>query len=184
MIKMSPAEISLFLREDYYKIADVRMLYFFTKMTTATLITLFILFVLSVCYKNFWCRYLCPYGALLGILSFFSPLKVTRNEEACIHCARCTENCPSLLPVEEKDSIWSPECTGCITCVSYCPARGALDIAFSKGRVVNPVLFTVFIVVLFFGIIGAGKITGHWHSSVTNDDYRKLIPRASVLEHP
>jgi len=39
--------------------------------------------VLSILLRNFWCRYLCPYGALLGVLSFFSILKVHRNAESC-----------------------------------------------------------------------------------------------------
>lgn len=184
VIKMPPSAISAFLREDYYKVADVKMLYFFTRMTTATLITLLVFFIFSLLYKNFWCRYLCPYGALLGLLSFLSPLKITRNEEACIHCGRCTENCPSLLPVEKKARIRSPECTGCLTCVSYCPAKDALDVAVSKGRALSPVLFAVLILSLFFGIIETGKITGRWHSSVTNEEYVKLIPKASSLEHP
>ncbi|MEK7864273.1 MAG: 4Fe-4S binding protein, partial [Nitrospirota bacterium] len=64
-VKMPPSEIFTFLEEDYYMIADVKMLYFFTKMTLVTFITLLILFTASLFLKNFWCRYLCPYGALL-----------------------------------------------------------------------------------------------------------------------
>jgi polyferredoxin len=87
-MKMPPSAILQFLEGDYYKIADVKMLYFFTHMTTVTFITLLILFVLSFFFKNFWCRYLCPYGALLGLISMCSPLKITRNDDRkreCIH---------------------------------------------------------------------------------------------------
>ncbi|MDP2276586.1 MAG: 4Fe-4S binding protein, partial [Nitrospirota bacterium] len=69
VVKMPPSEIFKFLEGDYYVIADVKMLYFFTKMSLITFITLVILFAASLFFKNFWCRYLCPYGALLGILS-------------------------------------------------------------------------------------------------------------------
>jgi len=184
VIKMPSPAILKFLEGDYYKIADVKMLYFFTKMTTTTFIALLLLFVFSLPCKNFWCRYLCPYGALLGLLSFCSPLKITRNEDACIDCGKCARNCPSLLPVDKKIRIRSPECTGCLTCVSHCPAKGALDIAFTRKRVLNPILFAVLIVVLFFGIIGIGKSTEKWHSAITNEEYKRIIPQASMLEHP
>jgi Pyruvate/2-oxoacid:ferredoxin oxidoreductase delta subunit len=184
LLKMPPRAIFHFLEGDYYKIADVKMLYFFTKMTAVTLITLVVLFVLSLFFKNFWCRYLCPYGALLGLLSMCSPFKITRNEDACIHCEKCSENCPSLLPVEKKNRIRSPECTGCLTCVSHCPAKGALDVAGFKKKALNPLIFAVLIIILFFGTIGVAKVTDRWHSSVTHEEYMRIVPMASMLEHP
>ena len=184
VVKMPPSEIFTFLEEDYYMIADVKMLYFFTKMTLVTFITLLLLFTASLFLKNFWCRYLCPYGALLGVLSLWSPLKITRNEDACIHCGRCTKNCPAALPVGEKVRIKSPECTGCLTCVSHCPAKGALDMSFIKGRILNPLVFAILIIGLFFGAIGIGKIADRWNSAVAYEEYKRIIPQASMLEHP
>lgn len=184
VVKMPPLEIFKFLEGDYYVIADVKMLYFFTKMTTLTLITLLILFIGSLFFKNFWCRYLCPYGALLGILSLCSPLKITRSKDACIDCGKCAKNCPSLLPVDKKIRIHSPECTGCLACVSHCPAKGALDMSFIKGRVLNPLVFVILIVGLFFGVIAIGKLADRWNSAITYEQYKLIIPQASMLEHP
>jgi len=184
VIKMPSNAILGFLEGDYYKIADVKMLYFFTKMTTVTLISLSLLFIFSLFVKNFWCRYLCPYGALLGILSFCSPLKITRNIDACIDCGKCTKNCPSMLPVDKKIRIKSPECTGCLTCISHCPATGALDVSLPKRRILNPVLFVILVVALFFGAIGIGKLTGKWNSAIGYEEYQRIMPKASGLEHP
>ena len=184
VVKMPPSEIFQFLEGDYYVIADVKMLYFFTKMTTLTFVTLLILFIGSLFYKNFWCRYLCPYGALLGLISLCSPVKITRNQDACIDCGKCTKNCPATLPVGEKVRIKSPECTGCLTCVSHCPAKGALDISFTKSRILNPLVFVILIVGLFFGVIAIGKITDRWNSAVAYEEYKRIIPQASLLEHP
>jgi len=184
VIKMPSNAILGFLEGDYYKIADVKMLYFFTKMTTVTLISLSLLFVFSLFVKNFWCRYLCPYGALLGILSLCSPIKITRNVDACIDCGKCSKSCPSMLPVDKKIRIKSPECTGCLTCVSHCPAKNALDVSLPKRKVLNPVLFAVLVIALFFGAIGIGKLTGKWHSAITYEEYQRIIPKASGLEHP
>lgn len=183
-IKMPAPAILGFIEGDYYKIADVKMLFFFTKMTVATAVSLGLLFVLSLFYKNFWCRYLCPYGALLGLVSFLSPMKITRNDEACIHCSRCTKNCPSQLPVEQLERVKSPECTGCLTCVSHCPAKGALDVSLPAKKTVNPLVFACLIVAVFFGSIGIAKLSGKWHSAVTYEEYQRIVPLAEHLDHP
>ncbi len=184
LLKMEPAAILNFIEGDYYKIADVKMLYFFTRMSTTTAVSLLLLFILSLAYRNFWCRYLCPYGGLLGLISLLSPVKITRDNEACIHCRRCTDNCPSLIPVEQLTRVRTPECTGCLTCVSHCPAKGALDAALPGRRTVHPLVFILLIASLFFGTLGLGRISGKWHSAVNEDDYRRIIPHTSSLEHP
>ncbi|MBI5102311.1 MAG: 4Fe-4S binding protein [Nitrospirae bacterium] len=184
VIKMDPPAIFSFIEGDYYRVADVKMLYFFTMMTKTTMYSLALLFVLSVIYRNFWCRYLCPYGGLLGLLSMVSPLKIRRADEACIHCHRCTRSCPSLIPVEDLTIVRTPECTGCLTCVSQCPSKGALDISLSERKKLHPLGFALFVVLLFFGSVLTGIISDKWNSSVTYDDYRRVIPDAASLDHP
>ncbi len=184
IVKMPAPAIAGFLESDYYKIADVKMLYFFTQMTTGTAVVLSVLFVLSLFFRNFWCRYLCPYGALLGLVSLCSPVRITRREDLCIHCGKCASNCPSGLPVDRKTTVRSPECTGCLTCVSHCPAKGALDAAAGGKRQVRPLLYVALIVVLFFGLIGTARLTGRWNSEVEPSDYARILPHVSQLEHP
>jgi polyferredoxin len=184
VVQMSNWMIFAFMITPYWKIADVKMLGFFTDMTTTTAVVLLVLVVLSIPFKNFWCRYLCPYGALVGLLSYLSPVKITRNDEACTHCHRCTKNCPSLLKVEEQERVTSPECTGCLTCVANCPSRGALDIALPSRKPLKPLVYAALVAVVFFGIIGTAKLTGHWESAVSYEEYKQLIPDAEKLEHP
>lgn len=184
LIKMNSKGISAFLGTPYWKVADIKMLFFFTEMTTLTMIVLSALVVLSLFFKNFWCRYLCPYGALVGLLSYLSPAKITRNEEACIHCNRCTKNCPSLLPVEKKIRIRSPECTGCLTCVSICPSKGALDMSLGTRYHIKPIVFVSLVAITFFGIIGIAKLTGNWQSATSYEEYKTLIPLAERFIHP
>jgi ferredoxin len=171
--------MAMFYIGDYYKIVDVRMMKFFTEMTTLTMWVLIGLGVLSLLTKNFWCRYLCPYGALLGLVSRFSPFKVRRNEEKCIHCHACTTHCPTQIDVENKDAVKSEECFGCLTCVSRCPAEGALELAAISGKkvkVVKPWLFPIMLIVLFYVVIGIGMATDNWHSKIPYEDYRELVP--------
>jgi polyferredoxin len=184
VVKMSPAAIVSFIEGDYYKIADVKMLYFFTRMTTTTLVSLLVLFVLSLAYRNFWCRYLCPYGGLLGLFSIVSPLKIARNNAACIHCGRCSQNCPSTIRVEQLSRVRTPECTGCLTCVSHCPAKGALEVSAPGNRALHPLAFVLLVLVLFFGTLGIGRMAGKWESAVTESEYQRIIPSTSLLAHP
>ncbi|HYA87867.1 MAG TPA: 4Fe-4S binding protein [Nitrospirota bacterium] len=178
-IAMPPNMMALFFIADYYKVVDVRMMKFFTEMTTVTLWVLIALAMLSLLYKNFWCRYLCPYGALLGLLSWLSPFKVRRNEEQCTHCHACTTNCPTLIDVESRTIVKSEECFGCLTCVSRCPAPGALDLSVSVGNkvgVVKAYLFPIILVSLLYLVIGIGIVADKWHSKVPYEDYQQLIP--------
>jgi polyferredoxin len=171
--------MAMFFIGDYYKTVDVRMMKFFTEMTTVTLWVLIALGGLSFLYKNFWCRYLCPYGALLGLLSRMSPFTVQRDEEKCSHCHACTRHCPTLIDVERKTTVKSEECFGCMTCVSHCPSKGALDLMVKAGkrtRIVQAWLFPVVLIVLFYLVIGIGMVTDKWNSKIPYEDYQQLLP--------
>jgi polyferredoxin len=178
-VAMAPNMMVLFMITDYYKVVDVRMMKFFTEMSSLTMWILIALAALSVLYKNFWCRYLCPYGALLGLLSRLSPFKVRRVEDKCINCHSCTRHCPTMIDVESKRVVKSEECFGCLTCVSHCPSQGALDLTYKFGKksgVVRPWLFPVLLVALFYLVIGIGMITDKWNSKIPYEEYQQLIP--------
>ncbi len=178
-IAMAPNMMLLFFITDYYKVVDVRMMKFFTEMSALTLWILVALVALSVLYKNFWCRYLCPYGALLGLLSRLSPFKVRRKGGKCINCHACTKHCPALIDVENKTVVKSEECFGCMTCVSRCPSDGALDLSLKTGkkdRIVQPWLFPVILIAFFYLVIGIGMATDHWKSKIPYEEYQRLVP--------
>jgi polyferredoxin len=75
-----------------------------------------------------WCRYACPLGAVNGIVSQISPIRLERNESLCTGCAICTKSCPVNLPVATEKKITSPDCIGCLECVDACPRGGALEL--------------------------------------------------------
>ncbi len=182
LIDMPVVALREFLTAPYWAIADVKMLHFFTGMSTTSMVVIAVLSLLSVVYKNFWCRYLCPYGALLGLLSMLSPFKVSRFPNKCIDCGACSRICPAQIDVQHKQQVHSPECTGCLTCVSTCPEQGALSMAFWK-RPVPGIAFVVIVMLLFGGGVLTGMLSDHWQTSLTYDDYRQLIPQASRFGH-
>lgn len=184
-IGMSGVAALAFLQTPYNMIADVKMLEFFRNISSVGVFVIAILVLLSLIIENFWCRYLCPYGALLGIFSIFSPFKIRRNSDTCISCERCTAVCPNRLKVSEATTIWSPECTGCLNCVKSCPMNETLEFGstFQKGGkfgvlYLSPKTTAIAILVIWFSVIGIAKLTGHWETSIPPEMYKVLIPMA------
>lgn len=91
------------------------------------------LVIASIFVKNFWCRYLCPYGRFLGLVSVLSSMRIIRNSNTCIDCAKCAKACPSALPVDQLLQIRSAECNGCPECVAVCPAKDTLTMSVPLG---------------------------------------------------
>lgn len=187
---MSADAIEQFMLSPYGALADVRMLNFFRYLGETAAIFLGILVIASVLVQNFWCRYLCPYGALLGIVSFFSPLRIRRSKENCIDCAKCAKACPSALPVDKLITIKSAECTGCLECVAVCPAEGALQMSLPRctrrhdeGHLPAWAM-AVAIAMLFLGVVGFAKSAGYWNGNVPDYVYRQLVPQANDVSHP
>ncbi len=198
---MAADELASFMNSPYGIIADVRMLNFFRHIGETGAIVLGVLVVASLFIQNFWCRYLCPYGALLGIVSLASPTRIRRNPETCIDCAKCAKACPSALPVDKLVTIKSAECTGCLG-VAVCPAKDTLSLALpgfldvttagedGRGRPsLRPVKVPVWamaaaIAALFFGVAGFAESAGYWDSHVPRALYQQLVPHADEAQHP
>jgi polyferredoxin len=199
---VSADAIAGFMQSDYGIVAGVKMLNFFRSLGETGLIVLGILVLASILVQNFWCRYLCPYGALLGFASLLSPLRIRREPEPCIDCAKCAKVCPSNLPVDQFITIKSAECTGCLECIAICPAERALHLAlpkistplFQTSKIVRPVpvprgripswAMAAGVAVLFFGIVGYAKAAGLWDSHIPAAVYRQLVPHANTARHP
>lgn len=185
---MSAEAIAGFMRSPYGIVADVKMLNFFRFLGETGLIVLGVLMLASIFIQNFWCRYLCPYGALLGLASLFSPLRIRRDPAACIDCAKCAKACPSALLVDRLVTIKSAECTGCMECVAVCPAEGALEMSAgvtqNQRRPVPAWAVAAAVVALFLGIVGYARTAGYWNTNLPDGIYRQLVPHANEASHP
>ena len=184
---MSAHSLGAFMNSPYGLIADVKMLNFFRHMTQPGLIVIGILVLGSVLVQNFWCRYLCPYGALLGLASLVSPMRIRRTPSACIDCGKCNKVCPANLPVDQLITIKSVECAGCLECVAACPAEGALGIHLPqlvRRRAVPAWSVAAGVAVVFCGIVGYAKVSHHWKTYVPDHVYQVLVPDSDAVSHP
>ncbi len=186
--QMSTRDVAAFLDSPYARVVDVKMWLFFARPSNLTLLVLGFLAAASLVIRDFWCRYLCPYGALLGILGLVSPWKITRNEETCTGCRACTRACPARIPVHAKERITSPDCTACQDCVAACPVEGCLALALPgrKAPILRPALGVLLALALYAGVTGLFGVLGGWKTSLTPREYRLRIPEINspLYTHP
>jgi ferredoxin len=83
----------------------------------------------SVVYERFFCKYLCPMGAFLGVMAPVSLFKVRRNVETCIDCKACDKACPVNVTVSTVETVSDRECINCNECVNACPVAATLEVS-------------------------------------------------------
>lgn len=161
------------------------MYYFFADISRFSLIVIGSLLVLSVFIRNFWCRYLCPYGALLGLLSFLSPHKIKRNPVSCIDCGKCARVCPSGIKVDKVITVISDECSSCLSCVDACPVADTLEVkSLITKRTVRKKYIAAAIVAVFMIVTAVGILTGHWQNNISKEEYLMLYQNMNTYGHP
>lgn len=171
-----------FIYSPYNKVADIKMYQFFANITPFAFWTILTLMLLSVFIKNFWCRYLCPYGGLLGIISFLSPLKITRNASTCIDCELCTKACPAHIKVHTATRVWSDECMSCLQCVEVCPVKHTLEMRTKRSAKPIPTwVFGTLVAGVFMAITGLAMLTGNWQNNISQEEYQR---RFQQLDSP
>ena len=179
---MSADAIEGFMHSPYGILADVKMLDFFRYLSLTSAFVLAFLALASVFVQNFWCRYLCPYGALTGLAALASPVRVQRNPVSCIDCGKCTRACPSQLPVDRLIQIRSAECTACLECVASCPAEAALVLR-APGRTVKPEWVAAALCLIFIGTVAAAQWSGNWAGEIPRQVYQQWVPAARDFSH-
>jgi len=184
-VLMDLTAVKAFLDSPYNQVADLKMYYFFADISKTALIILASLFIFSIIIRNFWCRYLCPYGALLGLVSFLSPHKIKRNPVSCIDCGLCAKACPSKIKVDKVITVLSDECNTCLSCIDACPVADTLDLKsiYTKKKISKKAV-AISVVSIFMAVTGIGMLTGHWQNNITPKEYLVHYKLMDSYGHP
>lgn len=92
--------------------------------------------ILSIFVERPWCKYVCPYGAVLGITNSFRIFKIRRNKAKCINCKVCDQVCPMNIEVSESIVIRNHQCISCLKCTSEqsCPIDDTVIVSIKGGN--------------------------------------------------
>lgn len=97
-----------------------------------------------------YCRYMCPIGALQGLINRIGFWKLSVNQDKCVHCKKCCNQCPASLQIDTGDKVKSSECYSCLRCVSVCP-RSAISVNI-VDKTVDPYAYVITSVLFFVSL--------------------------------
>jgi len=184
LLNMDLRAIEEFLYSQYNLVADAKMLEFFLQLSTIAIVIIGFLVLISLVVRNFWCRYLCPYGALLGLLAIFSPVQVKRRASQCVDCKKCENICPASIRITSAKTLRHAECIGCMECIEVCPQENCLSLqSVSKKRI--SIRAVPLAVIGVFGLFYVtALLTDHWHTTIPLEMMKRLYQSASTFTHP
>jgi len=107
----------------------------FSDWTSYLQIFIFMIFIVgAVAIPRFWCRYLCPMGALSSLFNKSSLLSIKKDHVKCTKCEVCADVCPTrvrmVVDEDEDTRVVDTNCTFCLDCIEACPDK-ALTLEFA-----------------------------------------------------
>lgn len=91
--------------------------------------------------KRFWCRVLCPFGAMLALASHLSFFRRKADSSACVHCGACVKGCRMGAIAHNAIDTIEHECIKCFECLKLCNYN-AISFGYAvpwKTKIVEPV---------------------------------------------
>jgi polyferredoxin len=103
-----------------------------------------------------FCRWLCPFAAVMSIFSKISFFKIFRNTESCTDCKVCSRNCPMGIEVHSVKTVNASNCISCMECIDSCPVKKDKPLSwklFGKINISKPKTTIAVAIPLFVAIL-------------------------------
>ena len=108
--------------------------------------------------ERFFCRYLCPLGAIFNLVSKIGILKIKKPTEKCGKCRLCTNNCSMGLSLYKVESACGGDCINCFKCIETCPRNNTHVNVL--GENVNPELASSLALTAMVGLYAVNNLGG------------------------
>ena len=108
-----------------------------SEVAISGIVVLLVVLGLSLLVERPFCKYACPYGALLGIFNLFRIFAIRRNPATCINCKACDKSCPMNIPLSGSTGrVRHHQCISCLKCTSEqaCPVDNTMELAAGKMK--------------------------------------------------
>jgi MauM/NapG family ferredoxin protein len=161
-------------------------LHYFQSVYYMSAITLLIfggIIALNLLVPRFWCRYLCPLGAFLSLISPLGLFRRRVNED-CNECMKCQKTCPMGAIPENPQTTCFPECIQCRTCAKVCPQKAiTFPASLSLGGEYSKVDFSRrgFVYSLAGGL-GIGFLATQTPFTLRQSKYQLIRPPGAIPE--
>lgn len=98
------------------------------EVAVTAIAVLAVVLISSLIIERPWCKYLCPFGIIMGLFNKIRIFKIARNSNTCINCKKCDKACPMNLVISDKKNITSTSCISCMACTSdnACPVEDTM----------------------------------------------------------
>lgn len=106
-----------------------------TEVAWTAIVILGMTLSLSIFVERPWCKYACPYGAVLGITNLFRVFSIKRSATTCKADGACSIMCPMNIPVDSKKVVRDHQCISCLECTSEAICPVAKTVVFTSGAV-------------------------------------------------
>ena len=100
------------------------------------IIILGVVMALSLVVERPFCKYACPYGAVLGLFNLVAVFRIRRQAVTCIDCKACDRACPMNISVSTKSTVRDHQCITCLKCTSeqHCPVGETVELGTGSGK--------------------------------------------------
>lgn len=106
-----------------------------SEVAVSGVVILALTLALSIFVERPWCKYACPYGAVLGISNLFRIFSIRRSESTCKADGACSILCPMNIAVDTKTTVRDHQCISCLECTSEAVCPVARTVIFSTRGV-------------------------------------------------